>query len=61
MLLEGVNNFFFVKDGFFKFLDVQLFVNLEEMEVEKRSVESDVGFFERGIEEIRKLVVEIQG
>lgn len=29
------------------------------MEVEKRSVVVDVVFFERGIEEIRKFVVEI--
>lgn len=55
------NNSPSVKDGPSKSPDVQLPANLEEMEVDKRSAESDVGSFERGTEEIRKLVAEIQG
>ncbi|XP_074635104.1 THO complex subunit 5 homolog [Acropora palmata] len=40
--------------------DAQLAANQEEMEVDKRSAASDVVSFERGTEEIRKLVAEIQ-
>lgn len=40
--------------------DVQVAANQEEMEVDKRSAASDVASFERGTEEIRKLVAEIQ-
>lgn len=49
-----------IKDGPSKSSDVQHAANLEDMEVEKRSASSDVGSFERGTEEIRKLVAEIQ-
>ena len=40
--------------------DAQLAANQEEMEVDKRSAASDVVSFERGTEEIRKLIAEIQ-
>ena len=49
-----------IKDGSSKSSDVQHAANLEDMEVEKRSASSDVTSFERGTEEIRKLVAEIQ-
>ena len=49
-----------IKDGPSKSSDAQHAANLEEMEVEKRSAASDVASFERGAEEIRKLVAEIQ-
>lgn len=49
-----------IKDGPSKSSDVQHPANLEEIEVEKRSAASDVASFERGTEEIRKLVAEIQ-
>ncbi|XP_078361839.1 THO complex subunit 5-like isoform X2 [Oculina patagonica] len=40
--------------------DAQHAANLEDIEVEKRSAAADVASFERGTEEIRKLVAEIQ-
>ena len=49
-----------VKDGPSKSSDVQHAANLEDVEVEKRSAAADVAAFERGTEEIRKLVAEIQ-
>lgn len=50
-----------IKDGPSKSSDAQNAANLEEVEVEKRTAESDVKSFEKGTEEIRKLVAEIQG
>ena len=49
-----------IKDGPSKSSDVQHAANLEDLEVEKRSAAADVASFERGTEEIRKLVAEIQ-
>lgn len=49
-----------IKDGPSKSSDVQHAANLEDVEVEKRSAAGDVASFERGTEEIRKLVAEIQ-
>ena len=49
-----------IKDGPSKSSDAQHSANLEDVEVEKRSAAADVGSFERGTEEIRKLVAEIQ-
>lgn len=49
-----------IKDGPSKSSDVQHAANLEDIEVEKRSAAADVASFERGTEEIRKLVAEIQ-
>lgn len=50
-----------IKDSPSKSSDAQTAANLEEVEVEKRTAESDVKSFEKGTEEIRKLVAEIQG
>lgn len=50
-----------IKDGPSKSSDAQSAASLEEVEVEKRTAESDVKSFEKGTEEIRKLVAEIQG
>ena len=49
-----------IKDGPSKSSDVQHAGSLEDVEVEKRSAAADVASFERGTEEIRKLVAEIQ-
>lgn len=50
-----------IKDGnAIKSSDGQHAANLEDIEVEKRSAATDVASFERGTEEIRKLVAEIQ-
>ena len=49
-----------IKDGPSKSSDAQNAASLEEAEVEKRTAESDVKSFEKGTEEIRKLVAEIQ-
>lgn len=49
-----------IKDGPSKSSDVQHAANLEDVEVDKRSAAGDVASFERGTEEIRKLVAEIQ-
>lgn len=48
------------KDGTSKSSDGQHVTNIEDTEVEKRSAAADVASFERGTEEIRKLVAEIQ-
>lgn len=48
------------KEGTSKSSDGQHVANLEDVEVEKRSAAADVASFERGTEEIRKLVAEIQ-
>lgn len=49
-----------IKDGPSKSSDAQHAANLEDIEVEKRTAAADVASFERGTEEIRKLVAEIQ-
>ena len=49
-----------IKEGPSKSSDAQHTGNLEDMEVERRSATSDVASFERGTEEIRKLLSEIQ-
>lgn len=49
-----------IKDGPSKSSDARHAANLEDVEVEKRSAADDVASFERGTEEIRKLVAEIQ-
>lgn len=48
------------KDSTSKSSDSQNVTNLEDAEVEKRSAAADVASFEKGTEEIRKLVAEIQ-